>query len=153
MAYTLTRDPLRIFTDLAFEWTQRRYLLIITAALRTSPSTLSLLWLGLYLLFYIVIGFAWTHVKLFIDVWQGALPPSLDQEVRAVYEGDKNYWTVALKLKWLVLQWLITWPLSVVYTILRHPFRILADFVYHLSQRKYAMIIERAMATRMKKQD
>ncbi len=189
MAYTISRDPLRIMTDLIFEWSRQRYLAIITAALRAHDSSASYLaahppletsgrqfpdgsigigaplhtsasdeWLLLaytaaYIVGYILVGFIWSHVKLFIDVWQGTLPPSLDQEVRSVYAGNKNYWSFVAKIKWLVLTWLVTWPLSIAYTILRHPFRILFEFIYKLQQRKLVWIVNKAMETRANKQE
>lgn len=156
VAYTISRDPFRVITDFIFEISRRRYLSIITAALYAHDSTdiqdTDLLTIILYIFGYFVIGFIWSHLKLFIDVWQKSLPPSLEEEVRNVYRGDKNYWNFALSIKWLVIQWLITWPFSIVYTILRHPVRILADFVYKLSQRKYVWIISKAMEAREKKE-
>lgn len=156
MFYTLSRDPLRIFTDAIFMWSERRYMRIITAAVQafdhTSGSSDSsvLLWTVATIVIYLALGYLWTHIKLFVDVWQQALPPSMEEEIRAVYAGDKNYWHFVRRIKWLVIQWLVTWPFSVVYTIFKHPVRILADFIYRLSHRKYMWIVGKAMETREK---
>lgn len=159
VAYTLSRDPLRIITDLIFEWSKRRYRLILVAALAAHNGSIAgteeaagLLYYAVFLVSYFVIGYVWTHFKLFIDVWQGSLPPSLDSKVRSVYAGDKNYFQFALEIKWLVMMWILTWPLSIIYTLTRHPFRMLADFVYRLSVRKYGWIIGKAMDLREKKE-
>jgi hypothetical protein len=166
MAYTLSRDPLRIITDVIFDWSRQRYYVIITSALAAhdastnatfnpaDPSSVGaadwyiLAWWSGSVTAYLVIGYAWTHLKLFVDVWQGTLPQSLDDEVRQVYQGDKNYWQFVVKIKWLVLTWLITWPLSIVYTLLRHPVRILAETIYKLSQRKYMWLVRKGMEAR-----
>lgn len=164
LAYTLSRDPLHIITELLFSWSRQRYFAIMVSAIKAHDMSNSSLdnnggasWTTLavwfsYLLAYFVIGYAWTHIKLFIDVWQGALPPSLDSKVRDVYERKASYWDFVKQIKWLVTQWMLTWPLSIVYTLLRHPLRILVDFIYELSQRKYAWIVGKAMETRMKKE-
>lgn len=160
LVYTLSRDPLRIVTELLFEWSKQRYIYIISMALQhhdqqarvpVSWSSVAL-WIG-YLASYGIIGYAWTHVKLFIDVWQGALPASLEAEVRQVYEHQSSYWDFVQRIKWLVFQWMITWPFSIVYTILRHPCRMLADLIYTLSQRKYAWIVRKAMDIRHAKSE
>lgn len=164
LAYTLSRDPLHIITELIYTWSRQRYFAIMASAIKAhdiSDSSLDnnggaswttlTIWFS-YLLAYFVLGYAWTHIKLFIDVWQGALPPSLDSKVRDVYERKASYWDFVKQIKWLVTQWMLTWPLSIVYTLLRHPLRILVDFIYELSQRKYAWIIGKAMETRMKKE-
>lgn len=161
--YTLSRDPLRIFTDMLIHWSEKRYLLIAAAAVRAldaklGRSTLTdssedvwlIMWTFGFILGYVVLGYIWTHMKLFLDVWQKTLPAPLEAELVLVYRGDKNYWSFVSKIKWLVLQWLITWPFSIAYTILRHPARILADFVYQLSQRKYTWIVSRAVEIRSK---
>jgi hypothetical protein len=166
LARTLTRDPLRVATDLIFYWSQRRYVAVIKAALAASSSSAIhtddktiLLWSVLGPVIYLAIGFIWTHFKLYIDVWQGTLPPSLDQEARRIYsttEGEGNadtapaYWPFIRKIKWLVLQWLITWPMSMFYTLMRHPLRIAWDFLYSMTQRKYAAIVSWGMARRNK---
>lgn len=154
IAYTITRDPFKLITDVIFEMSRKRYLAIISAALYAHDNyeleEPNILYWILYFIGYITIGYIWTHLKLFIDVWQQSLPKSLENKIKLVYNGDKNYWNFALEIKWLVLQWLITWPFSILYTILRHPVRILADFVYRISQKKYVWIISKAMETREK---
>lgn len=161
LAYTLSRDPIHIITELIYTWSRQRYFAIMASAIKAHDISDSLdnngaSWTTLatwfsYLLAYFVLGYVWTHAKLFIDVWQGALPASLDSKVRDVYERKASYWEFVGQIKWLVTQWMLTWPLSIVYTLLRHPLRILVDFVYQLSQRKYAWIVGKAMETRMKK--
>lgn len=163
LAYTLSRDPLHIVTELIYTWSRQRYFAIMASAIKAhdlasssseTPETswaAVLVWFA-YVFGYFVIGYAWTHAKLFIDVWQGALPASLDARVRDVYERKASYWEFVKQIKWLVTQWMLTWPLSIVYTLLRHPLRIVVDFIYELSQRKYAWIIGKAMETRMKKE-
>jgi hypothetical protein len=160
VAHTLTRDPLRVFTDLAFEWSRQRYVWIVTSALAASeqsPSSSSspltaAAWTIAYAGAYALIGYAWTHIKLFIDVWQGALPPTLDAEVNDLYTRKQSYWDFVRKIKWHVIQWMITWPVSMIYTIARHPLRMLADLIYRLSQRKYMFIVSKAMEMRMKQE-
>jgi hypothetical protein len=160
IANTVTRDPLHFFTDLAFEWSKKRIVWVVASALGsgvkdaavTSSSPLhTALWAIAGVVGYVAVGYAWTHIKLFIDVWQGALPPSLDRQVRETYEKKLSYWAFVINIKWLVLQWIVTWPVSLLYTLVRHPLRILADFVYQLSQRKYMYIVSRAMEARMLK--
>ena len=150
MAYTLSRDPLRIATDLAFEWSHQRYLFIIKYALSHSPGDVGperiyLLWWVIYFVVYMLIGYAWTHVKLFIDVWQARLPRTLDEELRDVYKRKASYWNFVRRVKWLIMRWVLTWPFSMVHTILRDPLRIVAEFIYKLSQRKYVAITKKAM--------
>lgn len=170
LVHTLSSDPLRILTDVIFSWSRQRYASIIRMALSAydrdhssgglgagqhldpSADMSMLLWTAATIFAYALIGFIWCHVKLFIDVWQGTLPPAFEKEVRAIYAGDKNYWQFALKIKWLVISWLVTWPFSIAYTLLRHPFRIVAEMLYKLQQRKFVWIIKRAMDAREKQE-
>lgn len=165
LAYTISRDPLNIATD--FIWTQskRRYLGILLLAVQHSSDATAtsgghggmswwtpISWL-LFIVLYLVIGHLWSHVKLFIDVWQAALPKSaqdqVDQAAQAG-EADKDQQVLALviRLKKLVVSWNILWPFSIVYTLLRHPLRILADLVYSLSLKSYVWIMKRGMEWR-----
>lgn len=157
--YTLCRDPLNIFTEVVFEWSKKRYVYIITLALSNLDNTsntskeIHLLYWGLYVIEYFVVGYLWTHVKLFLEVWKGTLPPSLDQEVRDVYARKTSYWDFVVHIKWLVLQWMFTWPMSILFTLFQHPFRIVADFIYTISTRKYMWIVGQAMELRNSKQE
>jgi len=160
VVYTFSRDPLRIISELLFEWSKQRYIAIISLALAhhdqkdsvpVSWATVAA-WFG-YALLYGVVGYAWTHAKLFIDVWQGALPASLEAQVLDVYRRQGSYWEFVQRIKWLVFQWMVTWPFSIVYTVLRHPCRMLADIIYQLSQRKFVWITRKAMETRHAKSE
>lgn len=159
---TLLRDPFNITIDFIYTSSLRRYYAIMGSAIgaldmhdslstdaATSWSTV-VIYLA-YVVGYFAIGYVWTHVKLFVDVWQGALPLSLDQQVRDAYDRKIGYWAFVKQIKWHVTSWMIVWPFSIFYTLLRHPLRILVDFVYELSQRKLAWIVEKAMFWRMKK--
>ena len=160
LVYTMSRDPLRIITELLFEWSKQRYIYIISSALQRHdqmeeiPVSWTSVGIGfLYFLAYALIGFIWTHAKLFIDVWQGALPASMERELHEVYERKASYAAFALRIKWLVFQWMVTWPFSIVYTILRHPCRIIADAIYELSQRRLIFLIRTAMDLRHNKKE
>jgi hypothetical protein len=159
MAYTLTRDPLNILTDLIYRSLRHRYFTIMVSGLAALDSenqhVAPASWTGILTIFayifgYLAIGYAWTHVKLFFEIWQGALPASLDAQVRDVYARKSSYWEFVMQIKWHVTMWMLTWPISMVYTVLRHPLRILADFIYQLSVRKYVWIVSKAMDIRMK---
>jgi hypothetical protein len=160
LIYTLSRDPLRIITELLFEWSKQRWAYIISLAIQHhdqpdhSPASWATvaMWFG-YIFAYLIVGYLWTHVKLFIDIWQGALPPSLEAEITEVYQRNASYWAFVQRIKALVFQWMITWPFSIVYTILRHPCRMFVDLVYKLSQRKYAWIAGKAMEVRHAKSE
>jgi hypothetical protein len=160
VVYTFSRDPLRIVTELLFEWSKQRYMYIISTALQhhDQKDHLPVSWATVgvwcaYTLGYLLIGYAWTHIKLFIDVWQAALPPSLEAQVLDVYRRQASYWEFVQRIKWLVFQWMITWPFSIVYTVLRHPCRMLADLVYQLSHRKFVWIVRKAMDVRHTKSE
>lgn len=151
--YTLSRDPLHIATNLLFEWSQRRYIAIIQSALGTQPANgWTLGWMFLCIVGYFVLGYIWTHAKLFLDVWQGTLPKTLDEEVRAVYENNASYWQFIYKMKYVVLQWMVIWPFSFTFTIMRHPVRMFFDWIYYMSQKKYIWITVKAMDLRNKQQ-
>lgn len=150
--YTLSRDPLQLITDVAFEWSKERYVYIITSALSADTSDIHIGFIFLYFFGYLFMGYIWTHIKLFVDVWQGSLPKRLDEHACAVYNGDKNYWSFVIEIKWLIMSWTIMWPFSLVYTLLRHPMRIMAEFIYKLSQKKYVAITDKAMEMRFKEE-
>lgn len=146
IAYTISRDPFKVLTDFIFEISKRRYFYIINSAISAHDGNIgeaSPLYILLFIFLYIFVGYVWSHLKLFIDVWQSALPHSLEKELK-----ERNYFIFVISIKWLVLQWIITWPFSIIYTILRHPVRIIADFIYKLSQKKYAWIVAKAIESR-----
>ena len=162
-AYTLSRDPLRLLSNVIFDTFMSTYASILQQAVaaykvRISGEIVSnkaASWSALgysagVFFVYLVIGYAWTHIKLFVDVLYATLPRSLDEEVRGVWNGDKNYWNFIKKIKYLVVSWVLFWPISILYTLLRHPIKILVDFIYRLSQRKYIWIVNKAMESRMK---
>jgi hypothetical protein len=143
MTYSLCRDPVRIVTDLLFEWSQKRYAAIISAALSAdSVNELSWWWL-VYIVAYIAVGWIWTHFKLYIDVWCGDLYAAELDQISANNGSYVDF--VRLRIRAIVSQWLISWPFSLIYTILRKPVRIAFDLVYDMSIKTYAMIIETAM--------
>jgi hypothetical protein len=85
-------------------------------------------------------------------VWQGTLPASVDAELCALHNKSASLWDFVKKIKWMVLTWMLLWPLSLVYTILRHPFRIAAEFLYNLSLKKYIFLIKHALSQRFAKE-
>lgn len=143
LAYTLARDPLKIATDTIYAFGQKRYISIIKAALETESGTHSSS--PLYLLFtwsamisgYILMGWLWSHAKLFFDVWQGTLPNVYKRELDEIRQDEQRLWTFIVRIKRLVVAWNVLWPFSIVYTLLRHPLRLLADLLYALSIRSY----------------
>lgn len=155
ICYTLTRDPFTIITNLVIRWTQHKYEWIIRSALQINGTphqtdNYIILWYFGGMLGYFVIGYIWTHAKLFIDTWQGTLPPKLDAKLQKVYNGEGSWWVFILDIKWLIIQWMFTWPFSMLFTIFRHPIRIIVDFLYKLSQKKYILIIKKALSWREK---
>jgi len=159
MTYTLSRDPLRIAIDLAFELSRQRYIRVLKHAFSTHSmdaakdvdgGTTILLWCAAYVISYILIGYLWTHAKLFLDVWKGRLPKAMDDRLRSVYEKKTSYWSFVRDAKWLIMRWIITWPFSVMHTVLRDPVRMITEFVYKLSHRKYVSITRKAMEWRSK---
>jgi hypothetical protein len=61
-----------------------------------------------------------------------------------------SYRDFILEIKWIVLQWMFTWPFSVAYNVIRHPMRLLAEFIYQLSERKYIWVTQKAVDMRNK---
>lgn len=166
IVYTLSRDPLRLLNNVLFDTFANTYASVMSsaaaafrakqladAATNTATSWSALGWVSLYVLAYLAIGYAWTHIKLFVDVWRGTLPPKVDAMARDIWHNNNgNYWNFVTSIKYLVIQWVIFWPVSILYTILRHPMRLIIDLVYQLSQRKYVWIVNKAMETRMKQE-
>lgn len=160
LAHTIFDNPIHTLATLIYTSLRMRYIRVMFSAVDAldahltgaEPITWSIVAIYFaYFFGYILIGYAWAHAKLFIDVWQGSFSPSLDQQVRDAYDRKIGYWAFVRQIKWHVTSWMIVWPFSIFYTLLRHPLRILVDFVYELSQRKLAWIVEKAMFWRMKK--
>jgi hypothetical protein len=155
MIHTMTRDPLRIVTDLLFHWSQQRmfHLARLAVTLHDNKSSdgyddataqlVLIYWIG-SVVGYLFIGYLWAHLKLFIDVWRKALPPSVELDL----QNRQSYFSFVLKIKWLVTQWILTWPFSVLFTLFQHPLAILAEFIHRVSTRTYAWIVERAFSLR-----
>lgn len=155
--HTLSKDPLRIITDLVFQTLSKYYVQVLRSAVQAQHNNIqpeaSWFHIGLttfYILIYLLVGYIWTHLKLYIDVWQGSLPKHLDEQVKTAYSHHKNYFSFLLHVKYLVIQWTIFWPFSMLYTICRHPLKIAVDVIYEFSERKYNWIVQTAMQTRMK---
>lgn len=161
--YTFARDPLRLLNNVIFDTFITTYATILKSAVEAyqirisndlvtnqAASWSALGWIVLYIFLYLVVGYGWTHLKLFVEILNGTLPKRLDTAVRAVWKGDGNYWPFIKSIKHLVLSWMLFWPISMIYTFLRHPIRIMVDLVYHLSQRKYIWIVTKAMQYRDK---
>lgn len=160
LVHTILDNPIQTLATLIYTSLRMRYIRVMFSAIEildakivggetTSWSTVAIYFA--YIFGYFAIGYAWIHIKLFIDVWQGALPPSLDKQVKDAYERKIGYWEFVKQIKWHATQWMLIWPVSIFYTLLRHPFRIIVDLVYDLSIRKFTWIVEKAMFWRMKK--
>lgn len=143
--FTLANDPFRAITNTLFKWSRQRYIWIISSALSNQSSEISIHWWIVGILGYFVCGFIWTHIKLFIDVWQSNLSSDLEQLIKR-----GSYRDFILEIKWIVLQWMFTWPFSVAYNVIRHPMRLLAEFIYQLSERKYIWVTQKAVDMRNK---
>ncbi len=154
VVHTLAHDPLRIAVDVAVTSSKYRVAWLVETVFVGSTASadaipISYVVGGIFL--YLLIGYAWTHAKLFIDVLQGSLPTRLDAELQELHAKKQTYWTFLRKIKWIVAAWMIGWPLSMLYTITQHPVRLLVDLVYRLSQKKYNWIIGYAMEKRTAK--
>lgn len=146
LAYTLSRDPLKIATDAIYEFGKQRYIYIIKSAISSGNQTIiTPLWFLLMFLSYLIIGWVWSHVKLFFDVWQGTLPSNFNKEASEINNDQKMY-AFVIRIKKLVVSWNILWPFSIVYTLLRHPLRMLADVIYAFSIKSYIWITRKALA-------
>jgi hypothetical protein len=143
--FTLANDPFRAITNTLFKWSRQRYIWIISSALSNQSSEISIHWWIIGILGYFLCGFIWTHIKLFIDVWQSNLSPDLEKLIK-----KGSYRDFILEIKWIVLQWMFTWPFSVAYNVIRHPMRLLAEFIYQLSERKYIWVTQKAVDMRNK---
>jgi len=163
IAYTMSCDPLKLMGNLIMSTFYKTYIRIIKSAVnaflareaadiatKTSASWTAIGMSFFVIASYLIIGYLWTHVKLFIDVWQGTLPRRYDTAIRSVWSGDGNYWSFMSTIKHLIVQWVLFWPFSIIYTILRHPMTIIVEIIYRLSKRKYVWIISKAMEKRMK---
>ena len=154
MVHVFTRNPLQAITASLLRMGETYFIAAfeslfdpVAAKLGWSP-----LWVVCGVLSYFVIGYLFTHLKLFFDVWQGTLPKKLDKQVRDVYDADGSYWEFIVNIKWMVMRWMITWPFEATWMVLRHPVRILIETVYEFSQRKYVWITAKAMELRKQKQ-
>ena len=150
IAYTITSDPLAIIGKFAYGNLRRHFAYIVVLALANNDgeATLGIFWtLGLVLA-YIALGFAWSHAKLYIDVWQGCLPKHLDDELCNLRAKNQTYWVFIQKIKGFVVLWGLTWPFSMLHTLLRHPFRIVFEYIYEISKKKYHWIIQKALQMR-----
>lgn len=160
MAYTFSRDPLRIITDMAFEFSRQRYVIIIESALAAiDPSSSSsplddgkrwiLFWWVCYVVVYLLIGYLWTHGKLFVDISQGTLPKKLDDDIiQSMHDQNGLSDMLWEKLKGFVTRWWIFWPFSVAHTLLKHPVRIIIETLYKWSRASFTFIIQKAIQFR-----
>lgn len=143
--YTVSKDPIHIITSTLERWSRERYMWIISNAMSSSGNTVSIWWLLSGIASYFACGFVWSHIKLFIDVWQNNMDD--DPQLVAMLE-KKEYRDFYLAIKWTVLQWMFTWPFSALYNVIRYPMRIFAEFVYHLSERRYIWVTQKAVEMR-----
>lgn len=150
IAYTVTSDPLAIIGKFAYGNLRRHFANIVILALASNEgeAILSVFWTVAFVFAYVLLGFLWSHAKLYIDVWQGCLPAHLDAELCALHERHQSYWSFIQKIKGFVVLWGLTWPFSLLHTLLRHPFRIVFDYIYEISKKKYHWIIQKAMELR-----
>jgi hypothetical protein len=150
IAYTITSDPLAIIGKFAYGNLRRHFAGVVVLALANNngESILGIWWTVATILAYVAIGFLWSHAKLYIDVWQGCLPTHLDQELQNLYQRNQTYWAFIQKIKGFVVLWGLMWPFSILHTLLRHPLRIIFDYLYEISKKKYHWIIQKAMELR-----
>lgn len=146
MAYTLSRDPAKMLMEEIYRHSAYSYYVVIHSALQQPEQVVHsniLFWWALYGAGYLFIGYIWSHIKLFVDVQQQALPKTIESDIG-------NAERVVQMLKWVVFQWVITWPISLLLTLIRHPLRIAADLVYRASVAQMTWIVEKAKQLRIK---
>jgi hypothetical protein len=142
MVYTLSRDPLKLLNGFLYDLLFDTYVSIMMAAAQAhdqgnlkKETPINLRRLILYIVLYPVIGYAWSHVKLYLDVRRQHIPKRLN---------DNDSSNFLHRIRNLLLQWIIFWPISVLHTLLRDPVALFCDFVLHISKRSYIFVIERA---------
>lgn len=156
-AFTLTRDPLRLAYEIAMQNSERAGVWILQAAAPTNRAggASALGWVMLGIAAYFLVGFLWTHAKLYWDVRYQNLPKRLDDIAVECYQSNdgSGFWPFVLAIKWLIMWWMIVWPFTFLSTILRNPIKEIAERLYEFSQRKYAWIAHKAMERRMHKDE
>jgi len=61
------------------------------------------------LVFYLFLGYCWSMLKLYVDIWQGHMPEALMAQIRESIKTG-TFGAVLLQLKWIIMRWTITWP-------------------------------------------
>lgn len=139
--------PYIFFSGRIIEWSRNVYVLAIAIALKGGVRITSY-WTWGFLIAYPILGYGWTHLKLFLDVWQGALPKKEEERIIGIYERNESYLEFILDIKWKVLGWMLIWPISMVVTGFGLFLPSLADLIYKYSGRTYAKIVGKAMEWR-----
>ncbi len=95
---------------------------------------------------YLVLGFIWSFIKLFLFVWRGHLGKvEHNMLMQCVKEGgDECFWSLLLHLKWTIFGWVTYWPVNIVFTALKDPLNIVFDFGFNMCRMLYVRILRQA---------
>ncbi len=133
LIYTVCKDPLRILTDVIYEWSQHRLAAIAQSAFaaykisigQSAEAVVVTSWWVLlaYIAAYLTLGYLWSYVQLFIDAWHKELP----RKAETAIQQNQDHLIIVRGLRWAIASWALMWPFQLLYALARRPVAILRD--------------------------
>jgi hypothetical protein len=84
--------------------------------------------------FYLFVGHMWSYAKLYIEISQERIV--LDCNSSECILGFLD------KYKWLIANWTIQWPASILFTLANDPFRAITNTLFKWSRQRYICPIQ-----------
>ena len=134
IASTVLRNPFNSIFELF--WDNAKLSLARLAVYATSTQSTSIWFIFLAIFLYAIIGVFWGHLKLYLDIRFNELPSPVARDLQ-----NLPYVEFVHKNLWLVVLWILTWPISVIFTLLKRPFALLCDLA---PTRTLVWIVEKA---------
>jgi len=99
-----------------------------------------------YLMIYIIIGFLWSFVKLFLVVWRNHLSEDeLSSLLDCQNEASQDcYINFLYEIKWRIALWVTYWPVNILLTLCEDPLRIVFDIGFRWAQDILVKILKKA---------
>jgi hypothetical protein len=97
-------------------------------------------------IFYLILGLAWSFVKLYLDVWQKQLPAPLLKSIATCFASSSSScaFDILSGMKWRIMYSLMSWPMSIAFTLCRDPLNIFTGVIFDTFVGYYGKILQRA---------
>jgi hypothetical protein len=144
LIHSITRNRLVVILETVLRFGEEYFVVAFESAFNSTATPASAMWFIGSVAGYMATGYILAHLILYCKVRFSELPKNLQAKVDQIYNDDGSYIHFVISIKWLIMRWMVTWPIEILYTLLKEPTRYMFDIIYNLSVSKLVWIVKKA---------